>query len=107
MNFGLSEEIINKINNVFKKYDQILEVKIYGSRAMGTYKKGSDIDLTLIGSNIDLKLINKISNELDDLNLPYTFDLSIFAKIDNKDFIDHINKVGILFYSKFSNPRHN
>ena len=98
MKFGLPDEVIQKMKNVFKKYDEISEVKIYGSRAIGTFKEGSDIDLTLIGENINLKLMNKISSELDDLNFPYTFDLSIFSKIDNKDFTDHINRIGVSFY---------
>lgn len=73
---------------------------LYGSRAKGNYKNGSDIDLTLKGRGLNLSVINKISLELDDLLLPYLFDISIFQQISNEDMIDHINRVGIVFYDK-------
>jgi len=52
MKFGLKEEIIKKINGVFEKYPAVDKVIIYGSRAKGNYKRGSDIDLTLFGDRI-------------------------------------------------------
>ena len=67
---------------------------------MGKYKRGSDIDLTLKGKEIDLHLLSKISNEIDDLLLPYKFDLSIFQDIANKELLNHIERVGITFYKK-------
>jgi predicted nucleotidyltransferase len=100
MLYGLKEEIINGIKQVFSHYKQVDEVIIYGSRAKGDFKRGSDIDLTLKGENINLSILNKIDIELDDLLLPYTFDLSIFSHIDNPDLVDHIHRVGKIFYSK-------
>lgn len=99
-NSGLTKEDVDKIKAVFSKYPQIEKVLIYGSRAMGNYKPASDIDLTLIGRNIDLSLKLKIEFELDDLMLPYKFDISIFDKITNPEFIDHINRVGREFYQR-------
>lgn len=100
MLYGLKEEIINKIKDVISHYLEVDEVILYGSRAMGNFKRGSDIDLTLKGENLNLDIINKIDLELDDLLLPYTFDLSIFRHIDNPDLVDHINRVGKVIYSK-------
>jgi len=57
-----------------------------------------DIDLTMKGEGLNLKLLNKIANDLDDLLLPYTFDLSILDQIDNRDLIAHINRVGKVVY---------
>ncbi len=102
MPFGLKPHIIETIRNVFVKYPQVEKVIIYGSRAKGNYSNGSDIDLTLLGRDLDLSLLNKIDNELDDLMLPYTFDLSNFSQIKNKDLIDHIRRVGKTFYEKSS-----
>lgn len=82
------------------RYEQVEEVVIYGSRAKGNYKPGSDIDLTLKGRGLDLKILNKISLDLDDLLLPYTFDLSIFSHIVNPEFLDHIERVGQVFYCR-------
>ena len=99
MKFGLKEKVISQINSVFAKYPQVEQVIIYGSRAKGNYKNGSDIDLSLKGQNIDLSLMQTIELEIDDLLLPYTFDISIFKQISNPDFIDHINRVGLEFYN--------
>lgn len=100
MKFGLKEDIIKQINEVFSKYPQIDKAIIYGSRAMGNFKKGSDIDLTLKGEGINLSVINSLLIEIDDLLLPYTFDVSIFKQISNSDLVDHIGRVGKVFYEK-------
>ncbi|GBD87435.1 nucleotidyltransferase domain protein [bacterium BMS3Abin03] len=98
MPFGLKKNIIEKINTVFAKYPQIEKVILYGSRAKGSFQNGSDIDLTIIGERIDLLLLHKIEDELDDLLLPYTIDLSIFNRIKNKNLLEHIKRVGVEFY---------
>ncbi len=99
MDFGLKEETIGRINSIFARHPQIKEAILYGSRAKGNFKKGSDIDLALKGTKLNLALINKISLEIDDLLLPYSFDLSILSQISNPDLIDHIKRRGLLFYS--------
>jgi|ERR1017187_5142391 predicted nucleotidyltransferase len=100
MRFGLKENIIQSIQQVFAAFSEVDKAILYGSRAKGNYKSGSDIDLTLKGENLNLSVVNKISLQLDDLLLPYTFDISIFKQISNPDLIDHINRVGIVFYNK-------
>lgn len=100
MKFGLDDRDINKIQFVFRNYSNIEKALIYGSRAMGNYRNGSDIDIALIAKEINLEELNKIENEIDDLLLPYFFDISDLAKISNSDLIDHINRVGQVFYSK-------
>ncbi len=97
---GLTKEEITGIKTIFSKYHQIEEVLIYGSRAMGNYKPASDIDLTIIGKDIDLSLQAEIELDLDDLMLPYNFDISIYKKITNPEFLDHINRVGKEIYKK-------
>ncbi len=99
MKYGLRKDIIEKINTVFAGFHLVDEVVIYGSRAKGNFKNGSDIDFSLKGDKLSLKELNKISNVLDDLLLPYTFDLSIYHNIDNPDLSEHISRVGKLFYS--------
>jgi predicted nucleotidyltransferase len=103
-NSGLTQELIVRIKAVFTKYRQIKSVLIYGSRAMGNYRPSSDIDLTLIGKNIDLSLQTKIEFDLDDLMLPYKFDISIYDKIRNPEFLDHINREGKEIYIKEEQP---
>ncbi|MDA3819832.1 MAG: nucleotidyltransferase domain-containing protein [Candidatus Delongbacteria bacterium] len=98
MKFGLKNDIIKQVNYVFAKYPQIEKAIIYGSRAKGNYKTGSDIDLSLTGEDLTLSLIHSVELEIDDLLLPYTFDISMFNQISNPDLIEHINRVGLVFY---------
>ena len=101
-NSGLSANTIDKINAVFARYPSIEQAILYGSRAKGTFRNGSDIDLTLKGENITHRELSRIENELDDLLLPYKIDLSLFRQIDNQNLIGHIERVGVVFYSVFN-----
>jgi len=98
--YGLAEKTIQAVKRVFSKYENIEEAVLYGSRAKGNYSPGSDIDITLKGREINLHQLNKINIELDDLLLPYTFDISIFDHISNPDLIEHIGRVGMTFYQQ-------
>ena len=100
MPYGLKQEIIEKILALFSQYAEIDEVVLYGSRAKGNYKPGSDIDLSLKGTSLNLHILNKINLSIDDLLLPYTFDLSIYNHITNPDLLAHIARVGKTFYKK-------
>lgn len=104
--FGISMNIWGRIANVFRKSPRIDQVILYGSRAKGNYKKGSDIDLCLVGNQIALSDMYKLENALDDLLLPYTFDVSIYSKIANNDLIAHIDRVGKVVYSKGKSAAH-
>ena len=101
MKFGLKESVIEKICLVFKKFPEIEKAVLYGSRAKGNFRNGSDIDLTLFGENdLTLNKLYKIMDELDDLLLPYSFDLSIHSLIDDEEVLEHIQRVGVVFYQK-------
>ena len=100
MRFGLPEKAIGKMCGIFARHPEIDRVVLYGSRAKGNFKVGSDIDLTLIGEKINLNLLFRIDNEIDDLLLPWQIDLSIYSQIENQDLIDHINRAGQSFYQK-------
>ena len=105
MNYGLSEEDIKKIQNVFRVFPQAKQVILYGSRAKGNYKPGSDIDLTIKGDSIELQTLNQMNAALESLHTPYTFDLSIFAHIKTPELIEHIERVGKVFYSQSENAK--
>ncbi len=97
---GLNQNIINQINNIFAKYPQIKKVMLYGSRAKGNYKKGSDIDLSMFGEDLTYKIQLDVFDDLDELLLPYTIDLSVFDYLDNANLRDHIERVGVVFYER-------
>ena len=96
--YGLTEITIDRIRSVFAQYPDIKKVILYGSRAKGNYKEGSDIDLTLCGETLTSDQLNSISSELDELLLPYTIDLSIFEMLSHSDLREHIERVGVVFY---------
>ena len=98
--YGLKSHTIQTIRTVFARHRFITKVVLYGSRAKGSYHNGSDIDLTLIGEGLSLNDLFRVEAELDDLFLPYKIDLSLYDKIENRDLIDHIERVGMVFYQK-------
>ncbi len=103
MSYGLSEDTIQQITSVLSNYHSVNRAILYGSRAKNNYRNGSDIDLTLLGDNLDLQLLQKISLSIDDLLLPYKVDLSIYNDLQNRDLKEHINRVGITFYDAAAN----
>lgn len=101
LRFGLKEAAIQQMCAVFARYPQIEKAVLYGSRAKGNYKNGSDIDLTLRGgADLTLRVLHRIMDDMDDLLLPHTIDLSIYADIGDPDVIEHIRRVGVTFYEK-------
>lgn len=98
--FGLTAQTIQTIVAVFKQHPAVEKALLYGSRAKGNYRQGSDIDLTLTGDELTYTELTRINTQLDDLLLPYKIDLSLLNHIDNPDLIEHINRVGAIFYQK-------
>lgn len=98
---GLKKETIAQIHSVLERHPQVEKAILYGSRAKGNFKPGSDVDLALVGQDdLDTKTLHRIMDEIEELLLPYTFDLSIYHQISDPDVIDHIRRVGIVFYQK-------
>ena len=93
-NCGLNKQELEAIKSVFFSHPKVDSVKIFGSRAKGNYRPSSDIDLAIIG-DIDQFEAEKISSELDDLPLPYLFDLKVVNQISSPELIEHIKRVGI------------
>jgi predicted nucleotidyltransferase len=99
MEFRINSNNIEILNFIFRKYLQIERVIIYGSRAKGNFRENSDVDLIITNSKIDRHDIGKILSEIDDSNFSYIVDLQDFNTINNRDLIDHINRVGKTIYS--------
>ena len=98
MNHGLSEQTISAIRGVLTAFPQVEKAVLYGSRAKGTFKTGSDIDLTLFGGELTDRILSRIYWALDDLLLPYKIDLSRFQDLRHPGLIDHIQRVGLPIY---------
>ena len=100
MKYGLSESTVEKISAVFSGSPAIERAVLYGSRAKGNFKPGSDIDLTLYGASLTPRLCATIAETLDDLLLPYEIDLSLFDRLDSLELREHIARVGVVFYQR-------
>ena len=99
MSFGLTQKTIKKLKEVFKKYPEIYQVKIYGSRARGDHRIGSDIDLAFFSkSKKDLSL--RLSSELNQLFTPYLFDIVNYNSLKDQPLKEEIDKHGKVFYIK-------
>ena len=102
MEFGLSEQTCATIRKILDQHPMIEKAVIYGSRAKGNYKNGSDIDLTLMGNALDYKTLSAVAWALDESLIPYTVDLSLFEKIESPALREHIERVGKVFYERES-----
>ncbi|MBO7128900.1 MAG: nucleotidyltransferase domain-containing protein [Prevotella sp.] len=98
MKYGLSDTVIKELQDVFRRYANIEKVLIFGSRSKGNYRAGSDIDLAVIGKDIDYNLLLSILCEIDDLELLYSVDLLDYQKKKGTPIGDHIDRVGQVFY---------
>lgn len=98
MMFGLPEQTRLKMEGVFAHYPEIEQVIIYGSRAKGSFRPGSDIDLTLRGRGLTDNVLSQVSTELDELDTPYLMDVSIYDDLQSDSLRDNIKSDGRFFY---------
>lgn len=97
--FGLTEEDLGRIRTTLQAFPQIETAQIIGSRAMGNYKKGSDIDLVLTG-DVPFQVVAKVKTALEELPTPYFFDVIVYQDVKNASLKMHIDTHGKIFYRK-------
>ena len=100
MKFGLSESVIEELQEVFRRHANIEKVLIFGSRSKGNYRAGSDIDLAVIGKDLDYNQLLDIMCDIEDLELLYSVDLLDYQKKKGTPIGDHIERVGQIFFSR-------
>lgn len=100
MKHGLEEKTVAQIQSVLAAFPSVEKAVLYGSRAKGSFKPGSDIDLALFGSDLNLQALHRLEDTLDDLLLPYKIDLAIFSRIANAELREHIARVGMVVYER-------
>jgi len=97
--FGLLEKDVNYIIDTLSKFPEIEKGIIFGSRAMGNYKKGSDIDLALVGEKITDNILYKVNDYLNEVYpIPYFFDIVHYNNINNEKLTKHIEDCGKIIY---------
>lgn len=95
---GLTQRDVQTLSEIFRKFPEIKIVYLYGSRAIGTYKQGSDIDLAIMNEDVSEKVIRAVKAEVEDSSLPYFVDITNFPMLTHKELAEHIQRVGIPFY---------
>jgi uncharacterized protein len=96
---ALSQRELALIQEVLSRHPKITAAVLFGSRAMKSHQPGSDIDLALQG-DLDSLYAESIAAELDDLPLPYRFDVKAYSDIRSSPLIDHIHRVGVVIFTR-------
>lgn len=101
MNFGLRESDLEYIVNVISRFDEIEKASIFGSRAKGNYKPGSDIDIAIYGENISFDILSKLNSILEEKSpMPYFFDIVDYSHLKHRELKEHIDRVGKIIFCK-------
>jgi uncharacterized protein len=96
--FGLTDRDMKTIHDILRSYPEIREVHIFGSRAKGEHRQGSDVNLAIMNSGTPVGRLSKMRGDFEESSLPYTIDIVDFTRLDNPEFIDHIRRAGLPFY---------
>lgn len=100
MQFGLSGHVINQVMSVFATIPKIKRVLVFGSRALERHREGSDIDLAIEGENLSLVDVLDVRVKLEDLELPYEFDVVVLDDSVEPELRNHIDRAGRELYSR-------
>jgi len=99
--FGLYQSDIACIVHILQQHPEVAKGYVIGSRAMGSYRHGSDVDLVLQGETLTFAIASRISYLLnEETKMPYQFDVINYNTVRNTELIDHIESAGELFYTK-------
>ena len=95
---GLPAALLDQLRGVFEGSPGVEAVWLFGSRAKGNFRSGSDIDFAVEGKSLSFADFLAIKAQLDDLVIPWTVDLLLLHQIDNPALLEHIRRVGVPFY---------
>lgn len=98
--YGLKPSDLEVILSAFKRHPNISEALLFGSRAKGTHRQGSDVDIALKGKDLRTTALQLSTYLNQETLLPYEFDIITYENIDNKELLEHIDRVGIVIYTE-------
>ena len=101
--YGMTDDELELLCSLFARQREIERVILYGSRARGTHKPFSDVDITLLGVGLTRSHLSRLMADIDESSLPYFFDISLFAKLTNPDLIEQIEHTGVVLYQRGEN----
>lgn len=98
---GLTVDDLQVISHVFSEQPAVKNAILFGSRAKGNFRQGSDIDIALTGESITFQDVSRLSYILnEETNLPYKIDLLNYHTITEPDLKAHIDRIGIEIYKR-------
>jgi predicted nucleotidyltransferase len=101
MTFGLRDTDLTFLQNAFRRFPEIERVWVFGSRAKGTQRPGSDVDLAVSGIGVSLTTLLRLGDWLEEASpLPFRFDLVHLETLKNKALRAQIEQTGNLLYEK-------
>lgn len=100
MPYGLTDNEMQILHDLFAENEKIEQVILYGSRAKGTYKPFSDVDITIVGKGLTEQDVNRLYAALEKSSIPYMFDIFTFDTLKNEIRKDHISRCGVIIYQK-------
>lgn len=94
MKYGLSDSTLEEILTIFRENIHVEEVILFGSRAKGTFRSGSDIDLAVKGDHLTFQEFLGLLVKMDELELIYKIDAIRYSTIKSQELLEHIDRVG-------------
>ncbi len=97
--FGLKDSDLEEIKKIISDFKEVEVAYMFGSRAKGNYRHGSDVDIALKGKDLTFSIVSSIAGILnEDTLMPYKFDVLNYYSISNKELVEHIDRVGVVFW---------
>lgn len=101
MSFGISDNDLKYIVSAIEKFAEIRRAVIFGSRAKGDAKPGSDIDIAIYGDKVSFDTVSRLLATLEEESpMPYRFDIVDYTHLTHPDLKDHIDRVGITIFER-------
>jgi predicted nucleotidyltransferase len=97
---GLTERDFATISSIFSQYPSVHLVYLFGSRAKGNPKKGSDIDMAIMNTGVTAETIHRIKGDFEESSLPYSVDLVYYPSLTHAEMKEHIDRVHVAIYQK-------
>lgn len=100
MPYGLTDNEMQILHELFAENEKIEQVILYGSRAKGTYKPFSDVDITIVGKGLTEQDVNRLYAALEKSSIPYMFDIFTFDTLKNENLKENVSRCGVVLYKK-------
>ena len=102
---GIPQANSQQLLELIRSHPHVQKVVLYGSRALGRQRAGSDVDLCLVAPSMALGELLELGAALDDLLLPWQIDLQLRHLIAHEGLVAHIERAGQLLWERSPNAK--